>query len=430
MRIIPPPYTITLSANGVHNLKKIILAVPLAIVAIASGGYYYNQQQAPHRPVMQECLGRLTFSVPAGLHWGMAKPFMPMMFTASISDGLTTDYDKWNYNRNVLMMVSSITEKQNFDEQWQRFKAFDYHKKEADKEIADHQRRIQELITEQKKINVRLANGEKIPEGWIITDSWIQRYRDDLKKLELARSKLDDPVPVHQLDIPDAYTVTSDDQWAYAWRQNRVYLFYFTNRSVIENYNVETDSVSLSEVNDTLKRFSPRQLGEIPKSPAFCYPYGSISDSGKVGYEIKNSFYFEDQPNVIYSIYTGTYRRSPSSNIANQGLREPIINYSKQSKEYEQQALSETFTLSNGEKITLTGQLSTRKSTIKYGAPYGYILTGETAGTDPFIGIQVIALNQDPKDGRPNHPPPLKQALNRLKPILNSMQITLDKPTP
>lgn len=409
-------------------MKKIILAIPFAAIALAGGGYYYNQQQAPHRPMMEECLGRLTFNVPAGLHWGMANPSVPMSFRARISEGLTTEYDTWEYNRNLLVMVSKETEKINFDEQWMRFKAFDYHKKEVDKEIADHKRRIKELIIEQKQINTRLSKGEKIPEGWIITDSWIQRYQDDLKKLESSRAKLDEPVPIHQLDIPDAYSVSSDDQWANVWRQNRVYLFYFSNRYK-DKYNTETDGVPLSEVKETLKHFIPRQLGEIPQSPAFCYPYGSISDNGEVGYEIKNSFYFEDQPNVIYSIYTGTYRVKPSSNVANQGLREPIINYGKQTKEYEHQPINETFTLGNGEKITLTGQLSTLKSGIKNGEPYDYVLTGETDGIEPFIGIQVIALDQDAKDGRPNHAPPLEQTLRRLKLILNSMQVTLDKPS-
>ncbi|XKM13300.1 hypothetical protein RCS94_09780 [Orbaceae bacterium ac157xtp] len=409
-------------------MKKIILVIPLALIALASGGYYYNQQQAPHRPVMQECLGRLTFDVPAGLHWGMASPNVRMWFTARISEGLTTDYDKWNYNRNVLVMVSPETEKVNFDNQWTIYQAGDFRKQEVDKEIEDHKSRIQELIVKQKKINDRLAKGEKMHEGLIITDSWIQRYKDDLKKLEQTRASLDDPVPVHQLSIPDAYTITFDDKWTYAWRQNRVYLFYFTNRSVIKNYNTAIDGVPLSEVEETLQRFTPRQLGEIPKSPAFCYPYGSISDNGKVGYEIKNSFYFEDEPNVIYSIYTGTYRRSPHSNIANQGLREPIINYGKQNKNYEHKDISQTFTLGNGEKITLAGQLSTRKSGVNIGEPYDYVLTGETEGTDPYIGIQIIALDKDPKDGRPNHAPPLKYALKRLEPILNSMKVTLDKP--
>lgn len=413
-------------------MKKIILALPFAFVALAGGGYYYNQQQAADRPVMQECLGRLTFEVPAGLHWGLANPVVPMSFRPRVSTRSIKEYDTWEYNKNLLVMVSPETEKINFDEQWMRFKAFDYHIREADKKIEQIKRILAEDIKEQqlqKAQNYLKPNGEKMPEGWIITDKGIKGWEEKLVKAQQERAKLDEPVPIHQLGIPDAYSVSSDVQWANAWRQNRVYLFYFSNRYK-DKYNTETDGVPLSEVKETLKRFSPRQLGKIPQTPAFCYPYGSISDNGNVGYEIKNSFYFEDQPNVIYSIYTGTYRVRPSSNVANQGLREPIINYGKQTKDYEHQPISETFTLGSGEKITLTGQLSTLKSGITKGEPYDYVLTGETQGTEPFIGIQVIAINQDAEDGRPNYAPPLAQTLKRLKPILNSMQVTLDKASP
>lgn len=427
MKIILQAYTIILSASGGNPLKKIILAIPFVAVAIAGGGYYYNQQQAPHRPVMQECLGRLTFEVPAGLHWGLANPVVPMSFRPRVSNRSIKEYDTWEYNKNLLVMVSPETEKINFDEQWMRFKAFDYHIREADKEIEQIKRLLANTIKAQQKQKIRLANGETILDTMLITDKSIKEWEDELVKAQQARAKLDEPVPIHQLGIPDAYSVSSDVQWANAWRQNRVYLFRFSNR-LKDKYNSVTDAFPLSEVKETLKRFHPRRLGEIPQSPAFCFPYGSISDNGNVGYEIKNSFYFEDQPNVIYSIYTGTYRVKPSSNVANQGLREPIINYGKQTKDYEHQPISETFNLGSGEKITLTGQLSTLKSSIKNGEPYDYVLTGETDGTAPFIGIQVIAVNQDAEDGRPNHAPPLAQTLKRLKPILNSMQVTLDKP--
>lgn len=378
----------------------------------------------------QECLGRLNFTVPntANFEWALAASELPMANKASFGGDMMLPYDQWDYSTNLNIMATRPTDGTAFQRQWRSYMPGNVELMEQKKKVASLKRRIDNGIQTQQELKEKDARGEKYPPAWKVSDDWIERLKKDLVE---AQAKLDEmenrQVPVVKFDdIPDeAYTVNYPQQRAFVRKDGRDYMFYLSNLGGKKWGFPETDA-TVDQIHAILQRFESRKLGEVPKATGFCFPYGFIRDDGKPDYAIKNSFRFKDQPNVAYVIYTGNNTRLSRGQIATHGVthtRMPTVY-----KGYQGNPVEQTLTLKNGNSLTLKGWQITEKIPKDPKQPehhywvYGELKAKNSQPNAPFVAIQIDAFIKNPEQGRPNNAPPLKEAIKRLLPILETIK--------
>lgn len=183
-----------------------------------------------------------------------------------------------------------------------------------------------------------------------------------------------------------------------------------------------------------LAAFSPRTLGNVPNKAGFCFPYGFfISDSGKERYQIKNSFRFTDQPNIVYTLNTGINRYYLLSQSASLGLTIRVPKFIPPEKFNHVVTINQTISLKNGNSLHLKGWQASQKEPnhdnqqpINHYIAYGEFILKQPNNHDLFITVQIRSYPADKQNNRPNEAPTFDIAVARLMPILESLAVTLD----
>lgn len=378
----------------------------------------------------QECLGRLSFTVPnlANFEWALAADELPIANKASFGGDMMLPYDQWDYSTNLNVMTTRPTDGTAFQRQWRSYMPGNIELELARKDARSWKGIAEDLKQKQKEQQEKLARGEEVSKYKIITDEGI---KDAIKRRDEAQAKLlemeNRQIPVVKFDdIPDeAYTVNYPQQRAFVRKNGRDYMFYLSNLGGKKWGFPEIDA-TVEQIHAILKRFEARKLGEVPKTIGFCFPYGFIRDDGEQDYAIKNSFRFKDQPNVAYVIYTGNNTRLSRGQIATHGVvyrRMPTVYEGYQGKPVEQ-----TLTLKNGNSLTLKGwEINEKKPKDPKQPEHHYWVYGElkqknSIPNDPFVAIQIDAFVKNPELGRPNNAPSLNEAIKRLIPIIETIK--------
>lgn len=380
----------------------------------------------------QECLGRLTFTIPNSnnFEWALADgDTPPMANSAGFGGDMRMLYDQWDYSTNLSIMSTRPSDGVAFQRQWRSYMPGNIELMEQRKKASAWKEIAEELKEKQKEQQAKLARGEEVSKYKIVTNEGIE---DAIKTRDEAQAKLNEmenrQIPVVKLDniADEAYTVNYPQQRAFVRKNGRDYMFYMSNLGKAKWGLPETD-VTVEQIHDVLKRFQARQLGEVPKTIGYCFPYGFINDNGNEDYAIKNSFRFKDQPNIAYVIYTGNNTRLSKGKIATHGVmhtRIPPI-----PKGYKGTPVNQTITLKNGYTLELKGwQITEEKPQDPKQPEHHYWVYGElkgeaTAQNNPFVAIQIDAFIKNPEQGRPNNAPLLEQAIKRLIPVLETIKI-------
>lgn len=378
----------------------------------------------------QECLGRLSFTMPEQFQWATSKAAIPMANRASFSSAMYLDADQWDYNHIVSIMVTEPTESRTaFEGQWKAYMPSTIWLKEQKSTVESRIRTLDKVKNKYKEQQEMRAKGIAIPSAKVLTKEDIADVELSLK---VAQEKLDEmenrKIPQVPLAIADAYTIDYANQRAFVRRDNRDYMFYFSNAGR-KSLGIENRAVTVAEVNQQLTQFQPRQLGTVPLQTGFCFPYGFIDDDGKLPYEIKNSFRFTDQPNVAYSIYTGNSSFFSKGNILTHGIARTEPPGIQDPTKFTLERIDQTITLKNGATLNFKGWNASEnkpadpKNPRHYYWLWGQLTSPQTAHNRPFVVFQIRAFDKDEKDGRPNYAPPLTTAIKRLQPILDTVQI-------
>lgn len=383
----------------------------------------------------QECLGRWHFTVPniSQFEWATSNQSVPLRNSASFGYELSTFHDEWRYNRNILLTVSQVTDKAKvFERQTFAFEVpITLERQRLEKDIETNKRRIEGYIRLKKENEELKSRRKKIPEHKIITDKDIQEVKDELKVREAQLAALEQrKITKQPLEVPDAYAIGGPKKWAFLWRNSRTYLFYFSNLGR-QAEGLNDTPITLDEVNQTLVAFSPRQLGEVPNEVGYCFPYGYIGDDGNKDYEIKNSFRFTDQPNTLYSIYTGTTRVNDRYTVDTIGF-----NNDPRLPQYDPAKFALTqldnLTVPFGQQtITLKGwQISEINPQDPNNPINVYLAWGKLRATaqgqaQPYVGFQIIAYPATKENGLTTNAPSIETAIKRVSPLLKSMQLKL-----
>lgn len=385
----------------------------------------------------QECLGRLSFDQPKAFEWALATSLLPMDSHAGFFNnnsllpdehnvGIYPSENRWDYSTNLNIITSPLTDGEAFQRQWRSYKTSGADLMRQKKEVRGLQGILEDLINGQKEQKEKLKQGEKISKAKLISDKNIEDYKKYLLEAQNTLDEMENRViPVVKLEgIGDeAYTINYDVQRAFVRSGGRDYMFYLSNRGNGRWGFTEADT-TVDELKALLAHFSPRQLGEVPKQTGFCFPYGFMQDDGSVDHEIKNSFRFNDAPNVIYSLYTGNNHRISQGEVATYGA---FTNVNYDPVNYNKQDIKQTVTLKNGATLKLKGWSITEKIPQDPKKPlYLYHAWGEINGllpnNKPFIVVQITSYRPNAEGNRPQSPMPFEQALKRLIPILNSIK--------
>lgn len=395
----------------------------------------------------QECLGRLTFSLPNlnNFEWAVSQRNTGIpAFTKEVYTGGS----RWYYD-DFSIKVSSRRPIRDYNYQYTNYEIDRNIRVNGIKdELASKRRILESYIKGQKKQRIELAQGKTFKHYEIIDDEKIKHWQGQVDNLQQQLDYLvKHPVTRVPLAYPDAFTVYNDT--AYFWRNERIYTFSHTNHKA---------NISLDQLNQWLAPFSTRKLGEVPQGLGYCFPYGFMRDDGKADYEIKNAFRFKDQPNVLYVIYTGTVRHQKideytlakykerytvaTHGIMEQGMKLPT------DQGYQYSRTEQTYPISLGElgEIKLKGELingvnpanpkDTQTAYLIYGALRDTMAQKIDDPSKPYIGIQIIGYPK--KTGAdynlPNDPPTPEQAIKRLQPLLKTLRLSLqasgDNPPP
>ncbi len=382
----------------------------------------------------EECLGRLVFTVPDinNFEWAVVQDETAY---SAFSKKIYTGDSNWYYDQ-FLITSTTPTEKRWFDYQ---FKNYEISRRVRingiEKELETTKSLLKHLTKLRKKQQQELAQGKTFKHYEIIQEEEIKKYQYAVNNLQEQLDYLaKHPLIKVPLDYPDAFTVYNDT--AYFWRDNRIYTFANTTRK----------APPLSELNQRLAGFSPRQLGEIPKSLGFCFPYGFMADAGDTDYEIKNAFRFKDQPNVLYAFYTGTVRHGKIDILNNPMLVElgKVAKYgfadngiSLKIANFQDHKQQQTISLGELGEIELTIDSMIEKNPVDPKDPVtAYIITGAIRDTydnkvadktKPYIGFQIYGYPKNTGEdyNLPQNPPTPEQAIEKVMPLVKTLRLGL-----
>ena len=228
----------------------------------------------------QECLGRLTFTVPEDMQWAVYRADHTLLITEGGGHGFTRkifssgDVASYDYD-GLTIRVSDIVDRDTFDG--------------AALSLKEKITRNQERLMKKKSTFERILDRFK-------KDGYEAKHISDIENEIKGIEQKIPVIHVHDYDlgIPDAYFLgghIAPDE-ALLWRNNRVYSFSFS----------QAGPDSVERIKALLARFQPRNLYEVPKGPGFCFPYGFIADDGRTAYSIKNSLRFTRTPNVLFTL--------------------------------------------------------------------------------------------------------------------------------
>jgi hypothetical protein len=243
----------------------------------------------------QECLGRLIFTAPKNMEWGISphdrQGYDRFRFTKSMG-GPEDVVDVGN--RNVRIVVTSsatwdtIERLQRGPDNEKHIAISEYRRK-----IEINKERISDLaaILKDPSLNINNNDVSKYPES-------IKRIEKTILDTESSIAGLERDWHPMNLGMPQALGYAAGPTlYAFLLRDGRAYQF-MSSRAEGDPPFEEREKAFF----DLLKRFRTRALYEIPAEPGICIPYGFIQDDGTEYFRADVSFRYKDRPGVIYSL--------------------------------------------------------------------------------------------------------------------------------
>jgi hypothetical protein len=244
---------------------------------------------------ISECLGRLTFELPAKVEWPTAthdsygSPFNHI-FSAKVFD--PGDAIEIGSIRVAVMHPADENAKQRIVRNFPANRVM-----ELKKDLAYAQGELRRLEGKVKNSTDEI-NSVRL------------QVRDIADIEEAIKSNRVDPV---DLGVSESYgygerVVVANEEHefsvlhAYLFRGDTIYLFESRTPILSEG----DDAAHRLQFRDKVGKFRVRNPHEIPAGPGVCFPSGFLPDDGMTPVDIKLSLRFADARNVLYTIHTGT----------------------------------------------------------------------------------------------------------------------------
>lgn len=257
----------------------------------------YNAGYATPAKYKTECIGRHLIDVPSEMAWALSAEETPYYPGAQFTKQIYAMNDVWFYQR----VQVSATPKTGIKT---------YHAATKDLLLDDRifVTRLKERIPSNERLVAQLEGellaGTVPPDRVASYRAAIQGHRDTIKELQESISEFREV----DLGLPDSHARTRGDNIiAYLWRDNRVWRFA-TRKAESESFEQ-----MYAFFIDTLRRFRPRALYEIPTEPGVCVPHGFFKDDGRQWYQLQDSLRLKDAPNVIYTLGIGKNLDEPKA---------------------------------------------------------------------------------------------------------------------
>lgn len=412
-------------ANEDEFSKPSFSPTPKEILAVTAPGY-----KTPNG-MLQECLGRIVFDVPAVAHWPTLLTLKGvavggLVFSKHVRPSAAGEMAFGNVNMIKVFgpVDAKLLEIVRVGTPAGKLALLSEHVKDATDQLASIKGQ-NELVPNAKYQIDRL-------------ESRIENLTKSIREIKENYREFDPGLP-HSEGFANDTTFGNNEAIiysvyrAYLYREKYVFVFESTEKltSTMDRQQHKKQFVAM------LSKFRPRKPNEIPTELGVCIPHGFIADDGKTLTEMHQALRFSDAPGVLYRIHTG--------NVDGRWLKAPLITaiatagigkFGTDAEEDAKPFISERI----GPRTYPMGGLQGSQGGVAFKVrrpgkePFeAYtVYTGYSGwlGTDvlPYILTEMSTRTMEQAPELKENPPPFKQSMGRLELLLKSIRLRPTNP--
>lgn len=364
-----------------------------------------------------ECLGRLVFEVPAkpAFEWGLPRGARTNEEILGFSRILNGGQDAIRL-ANVAVVITAQASLETIREM-QRSTG-------VDKSIAlqdfDENIRIKTRIARNRAEALNTQEVKANPQQYADYEKDLRERQQELADYQRRRQNLDKDWHPTDWGLPQSTGyIAGPTLYAFVLRGGFAFQFMSTGGEGEAPFEQR-----LAAFKDLLSRFEYRPLYQVPTKPGLCIPHGFINDNGDGHFSAEVSYRFTDSPGVIYTLATaveGERNFNPNEPLLEATARSTVAGLIGNGYGRKLKALGPKGT-SIGARSGVLGGIYTTE-----GVP-GYSVYAGTRGWDhsqvlPFISLNMRSFDREtaPEDLKVN-PPPFAQSMKRFEMTLGSLR--------